>query len=234
VLLPIFTSTFNSLYTQISAKPYPCSENIKSSKSSTSPQRTTALQSSFINHHHAFLKHPSQHSHPLLSSISRAHEQARLDSEIIQRFLRLCRRSWRCLSRSERQLPRKSYLPPAYQFPTKHLQVDLNDLASVSAADLKIISDAAKVSEQAEVATGGFNDALEGVSGDAATALQNGKIKNKVLKLQTDVLRLQIQAAQGKTGLDAQIAAQQKKLATNVALDVKAAGQASTAIDFAG
>ncbi|EHK99402.1 hypothetical protein GLAREA_06695 [Glarea lozoyensis ATCC 20868] len=112
--------------------------------------------------------------------------------------------------------------------------IDLNDLASVSAGDLKIISDAAKVSEQAEVATGGFNDALEGVSGDAATALQNGKIKNKVLKLQTDVLRLQIQAAQGKTGLDAQIATQQKKLATNVALDEKAAGQASTAIDFAG
>lgn len=55
-----------------------------------------------------------------------------------------------------------------------------------------------------------------------------------MLKLQTDVLRLQIQAAQGKTGLDAQIATQQKKLDTNVALDVKSAGKASTAIDFAG
>ena len=72
------------------------------------------------------------------------------------------------------------------------------------------------------------------MTGDAKTALQNGKIKNKVLKLQTDVLRLQIQAAQGKTGLDAQISQQETKLATNVALDEKAAGQASTAIDFAG
>jgi hypothetical protein len=110
----------------------------------------------------------------------------------------------------------------------------LNNLADVSAADLKIISNAAKISEQAEVATGGFNDALEDVTGAAQTALQNGKIKNKVLKLQTDVLRLQIQQAQGKASLDAQLAAQQKKLATNVALDVKAAGQASTANDFAG
>src|SRR4051794_4762201 len=49
-------------------------------------------------------------------------------------------------------------------------QIDLNNLADVSAVDLKIISDAAKVSEQAEVATGGFNDALEGVTGDAKTA----------------------------------------------------------------
>ncbi|KAJ4376004.1 hypothetical protein N0V83_001284 [Neocucurbitaria cava] len=112
--------------------------------------------------------------------------------------------------------------------------VDTTDLAGVSASDLAIISSAAQISEQAEVATGGFNDALKAVSGDAATALQNGKIKNKVLKLQTDVLRLQIEQAQGKSGLDSQLAAQQKKLATNVALDVKAKGQASTAISFDG
>ncbi|KAG9238971.1 hypothetical protein BJ875DRAFT_366727 [Amylocarpus encephaloides] len=112
--------------------------------------------------------------------------------------------------------------------------IDVNDLANVSANDLDIISSAAQISEQAEVATGGFNDALEGVTGDAKTVLQAGKIKNKVLKLQTDVLRLQIQAAQGKTGLDAQISQQEKKLATNVAIDEEAAGQASSAIDFAG
>jgi hypothetical protein len=47
-------------------------------------------------------------------------------------------------------------------------------------------------------------------------------------------LRLQIEAAQGKAGLDSQIATQTTKLNTNVALDEKAAGQASTAIDFAG
>ena len=64
--------------------------------------------------------------------------------------------------------------------------------------------------------------------------MQNGKIKNKVLKLQTDVLRLGIQVAQGNTDKQAQLDGQVVKLNKNVALDVKAAGQASTAIDFAG
>ena len=111
------------------------------------------------------------------------------------------------------------------------------DLSTVSASDLTIISDAAKVSEQAEVASGGFNDAIEAAGGQGTTegkALQVGKIKNKVLKLQTDVLRLQIQAAQGKEGLDEQIATQQKKLDTNVALDEAAKGETAKAIDFAG
>ncbi|KAH7403138.1 hypothetical protein BKA64DRAFT_641151 [Cadophora sp. MPI-SDFR-AT-0126] len=112
-----------------------------------------------------------------------------------------------------------------------------SDLSTVSASDLTIISNAAKVSEQAEVATGGFNDAIAAAGGQGTTegkALQVGKIKNKVLKLQTDVLRLQIQAAQGKAGLESQIATQQKKLATNVALDEAAKGQTAKAIDFAG
>ena len=100
---------------------------------------------------------------------------------------------------------------------------------------MDIITKAAQVSEQAEVATGGFNDAIaaSGGTGTAAGAvLQIGKIKNKVLKLQTDVLRLQIKGAQG--GDASSLAAQQKKLATNVALDVKAKGKASKAISFAG
>lgn len=59
---------------------------------------------------------------------------------------------------------------------------------------------------------------------------QNGKIKNKVLKLTAEVLGLQIDAAQGKTGGD--VAAEQTKLANNIALDTKAAGQASTAEAF--
>ncbi|KAF2705473.1 hypothetical protein K504DRAFT_387796 [Pleomassaria siparia CBS 279.74] len=112
--------------------------------------------------------------------------------------------------------------------------VDTSNLASVSASDLAIISKAAQISESAEVDAGGFNDALKGVTGSAQTALQCGKIKNKVLKLQTDVLRLQIQQAQGKAGLEGQLAAQQKKLATNVALDVKSKGQTCTGINFAG
>lgn len=82
--------------------------------------------------------------------------------------------------------------------------------------------------------SGGFNDAIEAAGGkktDAGKALQRGKDKNKVLKLRTDVLRIQIEIAQGNP--DSTLAAQQKKLDTNVALDVKAKGLASTAIDFA-
>jgi len=114
--------------------------------------------------------------------------------------------------------------------------VDQNNLAGVSNSDLQIIAKAAQVAEQAETATGGFNDAVDaaGIKTTAGTALQNGKIKNKVLKLQTDVLRLQIEQAQGDTTNAAQLAQQQTKLATNVKLDQAAAGQKSTAISFAG
>jgi hypothetical protein len=55
-----------------------------------------------------------------------------------------------------------------------------------------------------------------------------------VLKLQTDVLRIQIEVAQGNTGSASELTTQQTKLATNVALDKAAAGQASTAISFSG
>lgn len=55
-----------------------------------------------------------------------------------------------------------------------------------------------------------------------------------MLKLQTDVLRIEIETAQGNTASSSQLAQQQTKLATNVALDVKAAGQKSTPISFGG
>jgi hypothetical protein len=116
-------------------------------------------------------------------------------------------------------------------------KIDLNNLKGVAAADLAIISKAAQVSEQAEVAAGGFNDAIAKAGGTGTTAgkaLQNGKIKNKVLKLQTDVLRIEIQVAQGNTASASSLTAQKAKLATNVALDKKAAGQKATGISFAG
>ena len=59
---------------------------------------------------------------------------------------------------------------------------------------------------------------------------QNGKIKNKVLKLTAEVLGIQIDAAQGGSGSD--LAAEQTKLANNIKLDTAAAGQTSTAVDF--
>lgn len=61
-----------------------------------------------------------------------------------------------------------------------------------------------------------------------------GKIKNKVLKLQTDVLRIMIETAQGNSGSASELAGQQAKLATNVALDQASAGETSTPVDFEG
>jgi hypothetical protein len=91
------------------------------------------------------------------------------------------------------------------------------DLSTVS-ADQKVISDAREVAESAEVDAGGFNDAIAAATGDAATALQVGKIKNKVLKLSLEVSDLQIsQAVDGKDNT-AKIAAEQKKLDNNIGM----------------
>lgn len=60
-----------------------------------------------------------------------------------------------------------------------------------------------------------------------------GKIKNKVLKLTATVLKLQIQAAQGKDVAD-DLATEQAKLTKNIATDVASAGEASTAVSFDG
>jgi hypothetical protein len=108
------------------------------------------------------------------------------------------------------------------------LQIDTSDLASVSADDLKIIQDARVTAEDAETGTGGFNDEIAAASGDT-TALQNGKIKNKVLKLQLEVLALQIEAAQGDAD-QAKIDEETTKLNKNIALDEAAAGQDSVGV----
>ncbi|THV46781.1 hypothetical protein BGAL_0360g00090 [Botrytis galanthina] len=105
--------------------------------------------------------------------------------------------------------------------------IDMNNLAAVSASDLKIIQGVHDAAEDAEV--DGFNPAIAAADGDAATALQNGKIKNKVLKLTAEVLALQIKVAQGKAG---DPAPEQTKLANNIKLDTAAAGQASTPVSF--
>ncbi|KIW83446.1 hypothetical protein Z517_02691 [Fonsecaea pedrosoi CBS 271.37] len=108
--------------------------------------------------------------------------------------------------------------------------IDTSDLASVSAADLQIIKDARETAEDAETGDGGFNDEIAAAGDDAtATALQNGKIKNKVLKLQLEVLALQIEAAQGDADQD-KIDEETTKLNKNVALDEAAAGQKSLGV----
>jgi hypothetical protein len=63
--------------------------------------------------------------------------------------------------------------------------------------------------------------------------LQNGKIKNKVLKLMATVIKLEVQEAQGDD-VAAKLAEETKKLDNNIATDVKNKGQASTAVPFDG
>lgn len=99
----------------------------------------------------------------------------------------------------------------------------------MSAADLKIIKDARETAEDAETGTGGFNDQIDAAGDADTTALQNGKIKNKVLKLQLEVLALQIEAAQGDADQE-KIDEETTKLNKNVALDEEAAGQESVGV----
>lgn len=112
--------------------------------------------------------------------------------------------------------------------------VDETNLAAVDAGDLAIIKAARVTAEDAETETGGFNDAIAAASGTAADALDVGKIKNKVLKLKLEVLSLQIDQAQGGKDNTAKIAAEQKKLDTNIATDKKSAGATSQSVAFTG
>lgn len=107
-----------------------------------------------------------------------------------------------------------------------------SDLASVSSDDLDTLKTERETAEDAE--TDGFDPAIDDATDDATkTALQNGKIKNKVLKLTGEVLALKIAQAQGDDNAD-KIAEEQKKLDTNIQLDKEAAGQASQSVDFDG
>jgi hypothetical protein len=105
------------------------------------------------------------------------------------------------------------------------------DPATVSEDDIQRLKDARVIAEDAEVGTGGFNEQIDAAeaAGDDTTALQNGKIKNKVLKLQLQVLVLEIQAAQGNPN-DAKLQEQLTKLNNNIQQDEAAAGEASVGV----
>lgn len=104
-------------------------------------------------------------------------------------------------------------------------------MKGVSSSDLAIINAARETAEAAE--TDAFNGQIKAASGAAATALQNGKIKNKVLKLFLEVSALQIQQAQGADNQD-KIDEETKKLNNNISLDKKVAGQTSKGVTFTG
>jgi len=111
----------------------------------------------------------------------------------------------------------------------KFAALNLNDAKNVAKSDVDFLNAVNQIANDAEVKA--YNVAIAAATGAAKTALQNGKIQNKVLKLTASVLKLQVQAAQGQNTA-ATLATEQKKLATNIALDKKAAGQAATKLSF--
>ncbi|KAI5855123.1 hypothetical protein GGS23DRAFT_445122 [Durotheca rogersii] len=107
--------------------------------------------------------------------------------------------------------------------------LDLNNLAAADKADIDFLKSVNRICNDAE--TDAFNEAIDAASGEEADALQRGKIKNKVLKLEATLIRLQIEQAQGKD-VTSQIAKEQKKLNNNIAQDEAEAGKASTFLSF--
>ncbi|KAL5115081.1 hypothetical protein ACEQ8H_006996 [Pleosporales sp. CAS-2024a] len=107
--------------------------------------------------------------------------------------------------------------------------LNLNDLANVSKADLDFLDKVNQVANDAEKKA--FNPAIAAATGAAANAAQNGKIKNKVLKLTASVIKLQAQQAQGQD-VATKLAEETKKLNNNIATDKNNAGKASTAVPF--
>ncbi|KAF5376098.1 hypothetical protein D9615_007754 [Tricholomella constricta] len=124
----------------------------------------------------------------------------------------------------------------------KHADFQISGgVAGNAAAEANAISSLAerhggmrKAAEAAE--TGEFNPAIVAAFGAEATALQVGKIKNKVLKLTAFCQVLNIKIAKAKAAgndsadLEAKLVSQQTKLNNNIATDRKSAGAVSQAI----
>ncbi|CAE6470956.1 unnamed protein product [Rhizoctonia solani] len=108
------------------------------------------------------------------------------------------------------------------------------DLTKVTSAELNAVESMRVAAENAEIQQ--FNQRVSAATGSTATALQNGKIKNKVLKLTGIMQVIKIKIAQGKaagkdtTSDEARLKDAQTKLNANVALDVKNKGQASKGV----
>ncbi|KAJ7481906.1 hypothetical protein FB451DRAFT_1030195, partial [Mycena latifolia] len=109
-----------------------------------------------------------------------------------------------------------------------------SDLSTVDATSLANLNTMREAAESAE--TDLFNPQIAAASGDAAAALQVGKIKNKVLKLTGEVQGIKIKIAQATaagedtTSLESDLAEEQTKLSNNIATDVKSAGDASQGV----
>ncbi|KAF1938196.1 hypothetical protein EJ02DRAFT_469076 [Clathrospora elynae] len=109
--------------------------------------------------------------------------------------------------------------------------LDLQNPENIDPADIKFLNKVNNVANKAE--DGAFNTAVAAATGDAAAQIQNGKIKNKVLKLTASTIALKANQAQGED-VAAKLADETKKLNNNIAIDTKNAGQTSIAEPFDG
>ncbi|RYP90827.1 hypothetical protein DL770_003088 [Monosporascus sp. CRB-9-2] len=106
--------------------------------------------------------------------------------------------------------------------------LDFNNLASATEDDIEFLDSVNKICNEAENA---FNVAIDSASGEEADALQRGKIKNKVLKLEATMMRLMIEQAQGEDVAD-KIQEETAKLNNNIQQDREEAGKESTFLSF--
>jgi hypothetical protein len=108
------------------------------------------------------------------------------------------------------------------------------DLTTVDATSLANLGTMREAAESAE--TDDFDPEIAASSGATADALQNGKIKNKVLKLTAEVQQIKIKIAQATaagsdtSSLESSLTTEQGKLTTNIATDVKNKGAVSQGV----
>ncbi|RYP78934.1 hypothetical protein DL771_000319 [Monosporascus sp. 5C6A] len=107
--------------------------------------------------------------------------------------------------------------------------LDFNNLASATQDDIAFLDSVNKICNEAE--KNAFNEAIDRASGEEADALQRGKIKNKVLKLEATIMRLMIDQAHGKDVAD-KLEAETQKLNNNIQQDKEEAGKESTFLSF--
>ncbi|TQS35401.1 hypothetical protein Golomagni_04178 [Golovinomyces magnicellulatus] len=123
---------------------------------------------------------------------------------------------------------------------TRFEGIDLNNLASVSDADVKLIKGIHDVAENAELKA--FDPAIARASGPELDALKVsfsshpriGKTKNKVLKTLATVLQLKIRIEKGEKIDPEDFKIQKAKMDNNIALDKKASGNDSKGVEFNG
>ncbi|CAO2654580.1 Nn.00g113130.m01.CDS01 [Neocucurbitaria sp. VM-36] len=108
--------------------------------------------------------------------------------------------------------------------------LDLQNPENIDPADIEFLGAVNDVANDAEVEA--FNTAIEAATGDEADQIQNGKIKNKVLKLMATKIELEAKQAQGDDSVAAKLEDELAKLNNNIAIDTENAGQTSIAEPF--